>query len=203
MYTKVCSVCQVEKSIDSFEKRNGKPTYRCKDCLSQYCREYYNQNKIRLKSKTSDFRKNNPKYMKNWRQNNIEKIIDQKKNWYNKNRDKINENERIRRKNDIEYKIKKNLRRRVNQVITRDCKSNSTMELLGCSLYDFLKYMESKFIDGMSWDNYGQWHIDHIIPCSSFDLTDIQQQMECFHYTNLQPLWAKDNLSKSDKISKE
>jgi hypothetical protein len=138
--------------------------------------------------------------MKNWRKNNAEKVTNQKINWCRKNKDKINENERNRRKNDIEYKIKKNLRRRVNQTITRDYKSSSTLELLGCSTYDFLKYMESKFMDGMNWDNYGQWHIDHIKPCSSFDLTNPEQQKLCFHYSNLQPLWAKDNISKSDKI---
>ena len=201
MYTKVCSVCQVEKLIDDFEKRNNKPTYRCKECLSKYHKKYYIQNQDKLKNKTSDFRNNNPEYMKNWRKNNVEKLINQKRNWYSKNRDKINENERNRRKNDIEYKIKKNLRRRVNQVITRDCKSTSTIELLGCSVYNFLKYMESKFIDDMSWDNYGQWHIDHIVPCSSFDLTDLEQQKLCFHYSNLQPLWARDNLAKSNKLS--
>jgi hypothetical protein len=200
MYTKVCSVCQAEKPIDDFEKRNNKPTYRCKVCLSQYHKDYYLKNAYKLKNTTSEFRNNNPDYMKNWRKNNAEKVKNHKINWYSKNRDKINENERNRRKCDIEYKIKKNLRRRVNQAITRNCKSISTIELLGCSVYDFLKYIESKFMCGMSWDNYGQWHIDHIIPCSSFDLTNIEQQMQCFHYSNLQPLWAKDNLSKSDKI---
>jgi hypothetical protein len=200
MYTKVCSVCQVEKSTDNFEKRNNKPTYRCKECLSQYHKNYYIKNVDKLKNKTSEFRNNNPDYMKNWRKNNSEKVTNQKINWYSKNKNKINENERNRRKNDIEYKIKKNLRRRVNQVITRDCKNTGTIELLGCSTYDFLKYMESKFIDGMNWDNYGQWHIDHIKPCSSFDLTNLKQQKLCFHYSNLQPLWAKDNINKSDKI---
>jgi|LakMenEpi03Aug12_release.lakeMendotaPanAssembly.Ray.scaffolds.fasta_scaffold02273_60 hypothetical protein len=200
MYNKVCSVCQVEKSVDHFEKRNHKPTYRCKVCASQYHKNYYIKNADKLKNKTLEFRNNNPEYMKNWRKNNAEKVTNQKINWCRKNKYKINENERNRRKNDIEYKIKKNLRRRVNQTITRDCKSSSTLELLGCSTYDFLKYMESKFIDGMNWDNYGQWHIDHIKPCSSFDLTNLEQQKLCFHYSNLQPLWAKDNISKSDKI---
>jgi hypothetical protein len=167
MYTKVCSVCQVKKSVDHFEKRNDKPTYRCKVCASQYHKNYYIKNADKLKNKTSEFRNNNPEYMKNWRKNNAEKVTNQKINWCRKNNDKINENERNRRKNDIEYKIKKNLRRRVNQTITRDYKSSSTLELLGCSTYDFLKYMESKFMDGMNWDNYGQWHIDHIKPCSS------------------------------------
>lgn len=75
-------------------------------------------------------------------------------------------------------------------------------ELLGCDLDTARNHIESQFQDGMTWENHGQfgWHLDHIIPCSSFDLTDPKQQKKCFHYTNLQPLWWKDNLSKSNKI---
>jgi hypothetical protein len=202
MYTKVCSLCQVEKSIDDFEKRNEKPTYRCKECLSQYHKDYYSKNRDKLKNKALQFRDSNPDYMKNWRKNNTKKVIEQKINWYNKNRNKINANERKRRTFDIQYKIKKNLRRRVNQVITIGCKHKNTIELLGCSLSQFLTYIENKFKHGMNWSNYGKngWHIDHIIPCSSFDLTDNEQQKKCFHYTNLQPLWEKENLSKGNKI---
>ena len=74
------------------------------------------------------------------------------------------------------------------------------MALLGCSAEQLRTHLEEKFTDGMSWDNYGYrgWHIDHIRPCASFDLTDPQQQLECFHYTNLQPLWAEDNFKKGD-----
>lgn len=200
MLTKMCSVCQVEKCVSDFEHRNGLPTYRCKSCLKIYQQQYYKQNSEKLKQKTAKFRENNPDYMKAWRKQNKVKMTDQKRKWYHKNRVKINEHERNRRKNDIMYKIKKNLRRRVNQVITKSCKSKSTVELLGCSVYEFLKYLESKFANGMNWDNYGQWHIDHIIPCSSFDLTDLEQQKICFNYKNMQPLWASENLSKSDKI---
>ena len=64
MYTKTCSVCQVEKPIDDFEKRNNKATYRCKDCLSQYHKKYYSKNRDKLKNKTAEFRNNNPEYMK-------------------------------------------------------------------------------------------------------------------------------------------
>lgn len=56
------------------------------------------------------------------------------------------------------------------------------------------------FTNGMTWDNYGQWHVDHIRPCALYDLTKEDQQMACFHYTNLQPLWAKDNMSKGVKV---
>ena len=73
------------------------------------------------------------------------------------------------------------------------------MELTGCSKDELFKYLESKFIEDMTWDNYGKWHIDHIRPCASFNLENSEEQIECFHYTNLQPLWAKDNISKGSK----
>jgi len=86
-------------------------------------------------------------------------------------------------------------------------KSASTVELLGCSIEELKIYLQGFFQPGMTWDNYGNpdgdhkksWHVDHIRPCASFDLSDPIEQRECFHYTNLQPLWGKDNLSKGDK----
>lgn len=75
-----------------------------------------------------------------------------------------------------------------------------TQDILGCD-YTFLKsYLESLFKPGMSWENYGQWHVDHIISCCTFNLTDESQLKKCFNYKNLQPLWAKDNLIKSKKL---
>ena len=82
-------------------------------------------------------------------------------------------------------------------------KTHRTEELLGCTIEECKTYLESLFKEGMSWNNHGLngWHIDHIVPCSAFDLTKIEEQKKCFHYTNLQPLWAKDNLSKGDKLT--
>jgi hypothetical protein len=78
-------------------------------------------------------------------------------------------------------------------------KTDRSIKLLGAPLSVVCAHIEDQFQPGMSWENHGQWHYDHIRPCASFDLTDPEQQKQCFHYTNLQPLWAKDNLSKSDK----
>ena len=78
-----------------------------------------------------------------------------------------------------------------------------TEELLGCTIKECCKYIEEKFIDGMSWENMGEWHIDHIQPCSSFDLSKDDEQKKCFHFSNLQPLWKHDNLSKGDKLFSE
>jgi hypothetical protein len=81
-------------------------------------------------------------------------------------------------------------------------KGLKTTQLTGCSIEQLQKHLEGLFLPGMNWKNHCRdgWHIDHIIPCSVFDLTDPEQQKKCFHYSNLQPLWAKDNISKSNKI---
>jgi len=80
-------------------------------------------------------------------------------------------------------------------------KSKRTMELLGTSIDNFWSHLESKFKPGMSRNNYGKrWHIDHVVPCAYFDLTKPEEQFKCFHYTNLQPLWAKENLKKGAKL---
>jgi hypothetical protein len=107
------------------------------------------------------------------------------------------------RKINLTLRLTENLRRRINTLIRQNYKSQETLILLGCSV-EFLKlYLASKFTTGMSWKNYGKWHIDHIKPCASFDLRKPNEQKKCFHYTNLQPLWAKDNLRKKDKFSKK
>lgn len=74
------------------------------------------------------------------------------------------------------------------------------MELLGCTADEYKSHIENLFTEGMSWDNYGEWHIDHKKPCASFDLSDPNQQEECFNYKNTQPLWAADNYKKGAKI---
>jgi hypothetical protein len=109
---------------------------------------------------------------------------------------------KLARKTNPQYKIAQNLRRRVREVIKiqNASKSGHLLEMLGCSLPELLYRIESQFQSGMSWENYGEWHIDHVRPCSSFDLTDLKQQAECFRHSNLQPLWAKDNLAKSDNV---
>ncbi len=100
--------------------------------------------------------------------------------------------------------IAKNIRRLVISGLKRQevKKSQKTLKLLGCTRNELHKYIESKFKEGMDWTNYGYkgWHLDHIIPISSFDLNDPREQAKCFHYTNLQPLWHYDNFAKGDKL---
>lgn len=110
-----------------------------------------------------------------------------------------------RKERDENYRILCKLRSSIGTTIKRYTgrkKSNKTTALIGCSIEFFRGWIESKFQPGMTWANHGKhtWHIDHRIPCAEFDLRDPEQQKQCYHYTNLQPLWALDNLRKGDKI---
>jgi hypothetical protein len=109
---------------------------------------------------------------------------------------------RNRRKTDSEFRLLDNLRRRVNEKVKAvgARKSSSTRKLFGCEIYQLQAHLEIQFRDGMTWENYGSvWHVDHKRPCRSFDLTEPAQQQACFHYTNLQPLFATENKKKGGK----
>lgn len=90
------------------------------------------------------------------------------------------------------------------QALKKNWKSGSAIQLLGCSINEFRLHLESRFELGMSWGNYGKglgkWNIDHIIPVSRFNLIDPDQQEICFHFSNMQPMWAILNSSKGNKI---
>ena len=104
--------------------------------------------------------------------------------------------------NDASYKILRLCRNRLNHALNGELKSDNTIKLIGCTTEFLKEYLEKQFKSGMNWNNHTikGWHIDHIIPCSSFDLSDFEQQKKCFHYTNLQPLWYDENIKKSNKI---
>ena len=104
----------------------------------------------------------------------------------------------------IQYRLSSCLRNRVYQAIRahQAAKWRNTKELIGCDIDTFMVHLEAQFKPGMSFDNYGKWHIDHIIPCATFDLTKPTEQRKCFHYTNLQPLWAEDHIAKHRAVSR-
>ena len=106
--------------------------------------------------------------------------------------------------NDSWFKIRTRLAGNIREALKRQSanKSTRTAKLLGADILTVRNYLESKFIPGMNWSNMGRggWHIDHIIPCRAFDLTNPVEQKQCFHFTNLQPLWEADNIRKSDKV---
>lgn len=156
------------------------------------------------------------KKCKLWRQKNLEhdrqrsreyyykhrkKMIRDASSYAKRNRGKINSRIRAKLKNDPTYKLKLALQSRTSAAITK-YSSSEFEKFLGCSVKIARKHLESLFKSGMTWLNHGEWHIDHIRPVSSFNLNKKKQIYECFNYKNLQPLWAKDNLSKGAKYTK-
>lgn len=121
----------------------------------------------------------------------------------------------IRSKEEYQHAYKKRLsksigdklRARISTIVREKLKgrrkAGSAVKDLGCTLLELMDHLESQFQEGMNWDNYGEWHIDHIKPLANYDLTNEEEFKEVVHYTNLQPLWAIDNLSKGKKSMEE
>ena len=135
-------------------------------------------------------------------------VVIKNKNYQSKNRKTINATaykyNKARIKIDVNYKLSKLLRARLYNAVKRNYKSGSAIRDLGCSINELKIYLEQRFQDGMTWENHGKWHIDHIKPLSKFDLTNEDELKKAVHYTNLQPLWAADNYKKNDTyIEKE
>ena len=171
---------------------------------------YREQNRLKINNQNKEYYLNNKEHVKSYHEKyelkNKEKRKEQHKIWYHQNKELVTKQSVARSKNrrnvDINFKILGNCRNRVYSALKNNQKTGRTLELLGCDIPTLKLHLETQFKEDMSWENHGLygWHIDHIIPCSSFDLTDPEQQKKCFHYTNLQPLWAEENLRKSDNL---
>jgi hypothetical protein len=168
---------------------------------------YYQKNKERLQLKSKKvylLSKEKGRYSA-WLNRTRDTRSQKAKIYRENNREKISKSKREKRQQNLEYKLACNLRARICRVIrSKEIKKDgSAIKDLGCSLREFHFYLEGKFKEGMSWENYGKfgWHIDHIVPLAFFDLTDREQLKQACHYTNLQPLWAKENYQKKDKLN--
>jgi len=207
-YCKSCHIKYQLKHKDRICKQRKLYRQYNKKKLQKQKQFYYQKNKEKVLQKTKIYAQEH-KEMQNrsknkWLLNNPgkRKIVSQK---YSRNHKKErNEQRRIRRNKDIHYKILCNLRSRLNKSIRNHLKSSSTLNIIGCSIEQLKQHLESQFVKGMSWKNYGYrgWHIDHIRPCASFDLSKPEEQKKCFHYSNLQPLWAEENMRKSSKYKR-
>ena len=179
--------------------------YRLKN--KQKRKEYLLLNKEKIKKQNKQYYLNNKekiiKYKKKYYLNNIKKMKKYYKLYSQKNRKKLNQYRANKAKNDPIFKLIQNQRRRIRQALKEMKKTKSTLKLLGCSATELWNHLEKQFKPKMTRKNYGKWHVDHIRPCASFDLTNPKQQQICFHYTNLQPLWAIDNIKKGAKLDYE
>lgn len=200
---KTCSHCKRELDSSNF--------YKCKSCsdgLEAWCKDCKRESVNSEKGKFFRFQRE-----KRYRQSEKGKLTNKKyesselglqaKRRQNKRRYLSGQNAlyiRIKRQNDKTFALKENLRNRIYYALKGKNKSDHTLDLLGCTIEEFRQHLENQFVKGMNWDNYGEWHIDHIIPCAVFDLEKEENQYICFNFRNLQPLWAKDNLKKKDKI---
>lgn len=196
METKVCKTCNELKSIHEFSlfnKEKGLRINQCRGCKIQYLKNYNSATAEIRKIKKKEYREKNKEIVqerkKLYYQNNKEKIRVYKKNW-----------ETNKRNNDVIFKLKQQVRHRINVFVKTNNmkKNNKTFDIVGCSPYDLKEHLEKQFDNGMSWENRTEWHIDHIIPLSS--AKTIEELYKLCHYTNLQPLWAEDNLRKNNKI---
>ena len=182
--------------------KNGKPFDR-RAYMKIYNKKFYQENREREKERTKKYSRSNP-----------DKVIQMRKNWctkngiaYRKKNVKVLSQNTIRwrdkrMKIDPVFRLGHTLRHRVLCALmkVKTKRKHPIEELLGCSIAEAREYIEKRFENWMNWDNHGQWHIDHRMPLASFDLTDSEQQKKAFHYTNLQPLSAKENKSKGAKI---
>ena len=185
-------------------------------------KEYYEENKEELSVQRKEhYEENKDKILirhRNYRGENKDKLLAYHKEYYKRNRDRLsvqhkrygkenrlnrNARRQHRYKIDLGYRTLQLLRRRQQEALYGKRKPTSFIRALGCTWEVFRPYIESKFKEGMTWDNHGffGWHYDHVKPLSSFsNLEDIEQYKQAFHYTNLQPLWWYENLAKGDKL---
>lgn len=168
----------LKKNKEKIAKKSKEWRLRTKDARKAYKKQYYENHKEQIIKYNIEYRKNN---------------LD----WYKKYQREYTKNKRA---TDPHYKILHRLRNRLLIAIKKDkgSKTISFQELVGCDIKTLKNHIQSKFIEGMNWEKFinGEIVLDHILPCCSFDLIKIEEQKKCFHYTNLQPLWKKDNLNK-------
>jgi len=191
-----------QKNKEYCKLKNKEYRIKNKELLKKKAAEYYIKNRNRILKEYHNNKEHHTKRWREWRLKNIDKL-----------KKKYEENKSIRRiqlrekwKNDKQHRLKSILSHKVRQGIKRygnGKKYFSSLELIGCSIPELINKLESEFIDDMNWSNYGikGWHIDHIKPLCSFNLSIMEEQKKCFHYTNLQPLWATDNIRKGGKFN--
>ena len=193
---KKCTKCKVVKPIDTFYTRkrptaSGDKEYReswCKDCLRKAKATRREKNREKYNAQCRAGRKRRKDGVKRKRQTHEERMAKQVKY------------QRERRQTDPAFKLLDNLRSRLYKALHGNSKSARTQALLGCTREECLAHIEAQFTEGMTHENTD---VDHIVPCASFNLENEEEQRQCFHFSNLQPLFKPENRSKGAKITKK
>jgi hypothetical protein len=196
---KICPKCKRDLPLSGYTRNKHR-----KDGLCFSCRECMHAYLLKYKDKAYHITKERHK---RYREKNRESILKRTRDWNIDHKDEIREYKRVwianKLNEDINYKISQAIRHRIYLAFKENSISKRTVFLLGCSIEELKHHLESLFLPGMSWENWGRgqncWHIDHIMPLSMFDLTVEEQLLTACHYKNLQPLWEFDNLSKGAK----
>ena len=204
--TKIYHSENPEINQKSYKKLRGDPIKWAKRVARDKVYYVENREKIYARQRATELASGDKyeKLRQKWRKENPEKVKSAIRR-YTKSphgRTKMNAYRRKKIKEDPQFRMSLNIRHRLYEFIKdgKGRKYGKTKELLGCDWDYFYLYMEKRFTAGMNWENYGEWHVDHIIPISSFDLLNEEDQRICQHHTNLQPLWAEDNLKKGNNI---
>jgi len=206
-YCKICVIDYNKKYRETHReqilKRDKEYNLKNKNDRKIYHQEYYKKHKNKILKLTKIYSKIHQNEIQKHRQDHKEQQSKLQKEWYLNNKEKINEQHKkyIKNKRDtnVNFKILCNMRNRLWEALKGNPKVETTMKLVGCNIEQLKLYLEKQFKEGMDWDNYGKWHIDHIKPCCRFNLAKIEEQQKCFNYMNLQPLWAKDNIKKGGR----
>jgi hypothetical protein len=228
MKTKICSKCKEEKELSEFTKHpqtNDGLQCQCKQCRKNEKQNYYLKNKEHINKKSNKYREDNREqlliYQKKYREKNKVTLNKKKRQKYEEspeifylrtklyienNKEKVNKYKnqynKKKKKESVLYRLRSLMRDRLNKYTKYKSinKNNTTFEIIGCTPQFLKEHLENQFVDNMNWDNQGLfgWHIDHIIPLSSAK-TEEELYKLC-NYSNLQPLWAEDNLKKGNKI---
>lgn len=215
---KTCTICGLEKEFREYGKdkagRFGLKS-KCKECLKQYDKQYNSLNNDKIQQhyilNKERYKYNSKQYYNNNREELIKKQIQYGKDNPHKRKEASKKYSKIhpeykqqyqvnRYKNDPQFKLRLILSTRLNGALKKNktYKTNKTLELLGCSIKEFKQYLEHQFKSEMNWGNHGGvWEIDHIQPCSSFNLLNEDEQKQCFHYTNMQPLFKTTEIAKN------
>jgi len=213
---KKCSKCKKEKPFSEFSKqKRSKDGLRseCKSCEKQYReankerkaewgKQYYEANKEKIKQ----YREENKEKRKQYLKENKERVAEREKQYYEANKERISEYkkqyQKQRKSTDPVFKFSRNVRSLIIGSFKRGTnqfrKDAKTEQILCCTIEEFRSYIESKFTDGMTFDNHGEWHLDHIVPLAKAKTEEGIIRLN--HYTNFQPLWADDNLKKGSKL---